>query len=62
MKLTNTSNGRSTDIRTQSIDIPIELKWEMGISDDFDLFLGAGPSFSFWWMRIIGDVNLLILL
>ena len=47
MKLTNTSNGRSTDIRTQSIDIPIELKWEMGISDDFDLFLGAGPSFSF---------------
>lgn len=38
MKLTNTSNGRSTDIRTQSIDIPIELKWEMGISDDFDLF------------------------
>lgn len=48
VKLTNTSNGRSTDIRTQSIDIPIELKWEMGISDDFDLFLGAGPSFSFW--------------
>ena len=47
VKLTNTSNGRSTDIRTQSIDIPIELKWEMGISDDFDLFLGAGPSFSF---------------
>ena len=47
VKLTNISNGRSTDIRTQSIDIPIELKWEMGISDDFDLFLGAGPSFSF---------------
>lgn len=38
MKLTNTSNGRSTDIRTQSIDIPIELKWEMGISDDLIYF------------------------
>ena len=47
MKLTNTANGASTDVKTQSIDIPIELKWEMGISDNFDLFLGAGPSFSF---------------
>ena len=42
-----TSNRRSADIKTQSIDIPIELKWEMGISDNFDLFLGVGPSFSF---------------
>ena len=47
IKLTNTSNRRSADIKTQSIDIPIELKWEMGISDNFDLFLGVGPSFSF---------------
>lgn len=38
IKLTNTSNRRSADIKTQSIDIPIELKWEMGISDNFDLF------------------------
>ena len=48
VKLTNTANGASTDVKTQSIDIPIELKWEMGISDNFDLFLGVGPSFSFW--------------
>ena len=47
VKLTNTSNSRSTDIRTQSIDIPIEVKWEMCISPMFDLFLGLGPSFSF---------------
>ena len=47
IKLTNTSNRRSADIKTQSIDIPIELKWEMGISNNFDLFLGVGPSFSF---------------
>ena len=40
IKLTNTSNRRSADIKTQSIDIPIELKWEMGISNNFDLFLG----------------------
>ena len=46
-KLTNTSNRRSADIKTQSIDIPIELKWDMGISNNFDLFLGVGPSFSF---------------
>lgn len=30
MKLTNTSNDVSADIKTQSIDIPIELKWEWG--------------------------------
>ena len=47
VKLTNTSNDASADIKTQSIDIPIELKWEMGLSDNFDLFLGIGPSFSF---------------
>ena len=47
VKLTNTSNDVSADIKTQSIDIPIELKWEMGLSDNFDLFLGIGPSFSF---------------
>ena len=47
VKLTNTSNRRSADIRTQSIDIPIELKWEMGLSEQFDIFLGVGPSFSF---------------
>lgn len=35
VKLTNTANGASTDVKTQSIDIPIELKWEMGISDNF---------------------------
>ena len=33
VKLTNTSNDVSADIKTQSIDIPIELKWEMGLSD-----------------------------
>ena len=27
VKLTNTANGASTDVKTQSIDIPIELKW-----------------------------------
>lgn len=47
VKLTNTSGNASADVKTQSIDIPIELKWEMGISDNFDLFLGLGPSFSF---------------
>lgn len=48
IKLTNVSKNTSADIRTQSIDIPIELKWEMGLSDKFDLFLGLGPSFSFY--------------
>ena len=47
VKLTNTSTRKTADIRTQSIDIPIELKWEMGLSKEFDLFLGLGPSFSF---------------
>ena len=47
VKLTNTRKNLTTDIRTQSIDIPIELKWEMGLSNSFDLFLGVGPSFSF---------------
>ena len=47
VKLTNSSTRKTADIRTQSIDIPIELKWEMGLSRDFDLFLGLGPSFSF---------------
>ena len=47
VKLTNRETHRTGDIRTQSIDIPIELKWEMGLSDYFDLFLGLGPSFSF---------------
>lgn len=47
VKLTNTYNSRSAEIKAQSIDIPIELKWEMGISPVFDLFLGVGPSFSF---------------
>ena len=47
VKLSNKSNGRSADIKTKSIDIPIELKWEAGISPMFDVFLGIGPSFSF---------------
>lgn len=47
VKLTDTSCDLSTDVKTQSIDIPIELKWEMGLADHFDLFLGIGPSFSF---------------
>ena len=47
VKLTNQSTNRTADVRTQSIDIPIELKWEMGLSENFDLFLGVGPSFSF---------------
>lgn len=38
IKLTNTSNRRSADIKTQSIDIPIELKWEMGISNNLICF------------------------
>ena len=38
VKLTNTSNDVSADIKTQSIDIPIELKWEMGRS--FLFFFG----------------------
>lgn len=47
VKLTNSGNHRSAEIKTQSVDIPIELKWEMGLSPMFDLFLGVGPSFSF---------------
>lgn len=47
VKLTNRDTRRTADIKTQSIDIPIELKWEMGLSEEFDLFLGIGPSFSF---------------
>ncbi len=47
VKLTNRNDHRTANIRTQSIDIPIELKWEMGLSEVFDLFLGLGPSFSF---------------
>jgi len=50
IKLTNTSNRRSADIKTQSIDIPIELKWEMGMSNNFDLFFG-GRSFLFFFGR-----------
>ncbi len=52
-KLTYTPDDRNADIETKSIDIPIELKWEMGISDEFDLFLGLGPSFSF----LVNDDN-----
>ena len=47
VKLTNRDKQTTANIRTQSIDIPIELKWEMGLSEMFDLFLGVGPSFSF---------------
>ena len=47
VKLTNNANHRSASIKTQSIDIPIEVKWEMGLTENFDLFLGLGPSFSF---------------
>lgn len=47
VKITNTSSHVSEDVKTQSIDIPIELKWEMGLSENFDMFLGIGPSFSF---------------
>lgn len=46
-KISNTSNGKSTEIKTKSIDVPIELKWEAGLSTMFDIFLGIGPSFSF---------------
>lgn len=62
VKLTNTSNGRSTDIRTQSIDIPIELKWEWGYQMILIYFWEQVLLSLFWWMRIIGDVNWLILL
>lgn len=48
IKLTNTDKNKSASIRTQSVDIPIEIKWEMGLSENFDLFLGLGPSFSFY--------------
>ena len=47
VKITNESRRVSADLKTQSIDIPIELKWELGVSRDFDIFLGIGPSFSF---------------
>ena len=46
-KISNLSNKQDTEIKTQSIDIPIEAKWEFGLSPMFDLFLGIGPSFSF---------------
>lgn len=46
-KISNSANGRSAEVKTKSIDIPIELKWEAGISPMFDIFLGVGPSFSF---------------
>ena len=48
IKLTNTSNRRSADIKTQSIDIPIELKWEKDLpsmgwrSTEVGLNLGGG--------------------
>lgn len=48
VKLTNTANGASTDVKTQSIDIPIELKWEMGISDNFTSSWGWVLLFLFW--------------
>lgn len=53
VRLDNTLSGKSVDVKTQSIDIPIELKWEMGLSEHFDLFLGIGPSFSF----LVGEDN-----
>lgn len=43
VKLTDTSRDLSTNVKTQSIDIPIELKWETGLSENFDLFLGIEP-------------------
>ena len=47
IKLTNTSNRRSADIKTQSIDFPFVVIWDLGIANYFVLFLGVGPSFSF---------------
>lgn len=47
VKISNRNSGRDAHVRTQSIDLPIELKWEMGLSSSFDLFLGIGPTFSF---------------
>ncbi len=66
LKLNNTSKHQTAHIKTQSIDIPIELKWEMGLSDMFDLFLGVGPSFSFLidkdnWGRELAHIGLDIL-
>ena len=46
-KISNLNNQQETEIRTQSIDIPIEVRWNFGLSSALDLFLGLGPSFSF---------------
>ena len=66
LKINNKENNKSADIKYQSIDIPIELKWEMRMSDKFDLFLGLGPSFSFFidrdnWARELAHVGIDIL-
>lgn len=66
MKLNNTNDNTTAEIKTQSIDIPIELKWEMGLSSTFDLFLGIGPSFSFLldrddWGRELAHIGVDIL-
>ena len=64
LKLKNhNEGGRTATIESQSIDIPIELKWEMGLSEVFDLFLGIGPSFSFLidkdnWARQLAHIGL----
>lgn len=66
LKLGDRTSDRSFKLKTQSIDIPIELKWEMGLSKEFDLFLGLGPSFSFLiekdnWGRELAHIGIDIL-
>ena len=65
-KLSNLSNNQNTEIRTQSIDIPIEAKWNFGISHALDLFVGLGPSFSFLvdkdnWGRQLAHITIDVL-
>lgn len=66
LKFDDTYNNKTLKLKTQSIDIPIELKWEMGLSNTFDLFLGLGPSFSFLidkdnWGRELAHIGIDIL-
>ncbi len=63
LKLSNRESNQRISMKTQSIDIPIELKWELGLSPMFDIFLGLGPSFSFLidkdnWGRELAHIGL----
>lgn len=46
-KIAHDDRDRIAEIKAHSIDIPIEMKWQLDLSPQFDIFFGVGPTFSF---------------